>query len=271
VGEALPGPVRVRQFLHVRLRPNCTHNCRLRAFVRNGIVLRTEQNYDGQNVLDQLGNASTSAWNPRGCNKGATLTRRIYGPYRLKGPMIRAHWKKWADDGFPALTAENRTNYKFDSRGTDTFVKVNWDDAFKYAARGMKAIAVRYSGDEGKKILLDEGYQPEMVDDMGGAGTRTFKIRGGMGLLGVLGKYGMYRASNMMALLDVHVRGVPNEQAKGGRNFSTHATATRRTPFVTGLQNADCGFNACAARSSTSASARTSSRTRWQTPTSSSS
>ncbi|HSE45405.1 MAG TPA: molybdopterin-dependent oxidoreductase [Gemmatimonadales bacterium] len=226
--------------------PNCTHNCRLRAFVRNGIVLRTEQNYDGQNVLDQLGNASTSAWNPRGCNKGATLTRRIYGPYRLKGPMIRAHWKKWADDGFPALTTENRTKYKFDSRGSDTFVKVNWDDAFKYAARGMKAIAERYSGDEGKKILLDEGYQPEMVNDMEGAGTRTFKIRGGMGLLGVLGKYGMYRASNMMALLDVHVRGVPNDQAKGGRNFSNytwHGDQAPGTPFVTGLQNADCDFN----------------------------
>ncbi len=39
-----------------------------------------------------------------------------------------------------------------------------------------------------------------------GAGTRTFKLRGGMGLLGVMGKYGMYRNSNMMALLDVHVR-----------------------------------------------------------------
>jgi nitrate reductase / nitrite oxidoreductase, alpha subunit len=28
-----------------------------------------------------------------------------------------------------------------------------------------------------------------------------------MGLLGVIGKYGMYRFGNMLALLDTHVRG----------------------------------------------------------------
>jgi nitrate reductase alpha subunit len=32
------------------------------------------------------------------------------------------------------------------------------------------------------------------------------KCRGGMGLLGVIGKYGMYRFSNTLALLDTHVR-----------------------------------------------------------------
>jgi nitrate reductase alpha subunit len=226
--------------------PNCTHNCRLRAFVRNGVVIRTEQNYDCQDVGDPSGNFATAAWNPRGCNKGATLTRRIYGPYRLRNPMIRKGWKEWADAGFPALTPEARTKYRFDARGRDTFVNVSWDEAFRYAARGLEAVARRYSGDEGKRILLEEGYQPEMVEEMGGAGTRTFKMRGGMGLLGVLGKYGMYRMSNMMALLDVHVRGVAPEQARGGRNWSNytwHGDQAPGTPFVTGLQNADCDFN----------------------------
>jgi len=228
--------------------PNCTHNCRLRAFVRNGIVMRTEQNYDGQAVGDLNGNHSTNAWNPRGCNKGATLTRRIYGPYRLKQPMIRAGWKKWADDGFPSLAPDtkNRARYMFDARGKDTFVKVSWDDAFKYAAKGLIATAKRYSGPEGKKILQAEGYQPEMIDEVGGAGTRTFKMRGGMGLLGVMGKYGMYRNSNMLAILDIIVRGVPHDQAKGGRNWSNytwHGDQAPGTPYVTGLQNADCDFN----------------------------
>ncbi|GIW13975.1 MAG: molybdopterin oxidoreductase [Tepidiforma sp.] len=226
--------------------PNCTHNCRLRAFVRNGVVIRTEQNYDCQDVGDPAGNFATAAWNPRGCNKGATLTRRIYGPYRLRGPMIRKGWKAWADDGFPPLDAQARSKYLFDARGRDTFVNVTWDEAFRYAARGLEAVARRYSGEEGKRILLEEGYQPEMVEEMGGAGTRTFKLRGGMGLLGVLGKYGMYRMSNMMALLDVHVRGVPPEQARGGRNWSNytwHGDQAPGTPFVTGLQNSDCDFN----------------------------
>jgi len=227
--------------------PNCTHNCRLRAFVRNGVAIRVEQNYDGANTGDLFGNHASDHWNPRGCNKGSTLTRRIYGPYRLKGPMIRAGWKKWADDGFPGLDAAARTKYKFDSRGTDTFVKVNWDDAFQYAAKGLVAVAQRYSGDAGKKILLAEGYQPEMVDIMEGAGTRTFKLRGGMGLLGVLGKYGMYRSSNMMALLDTYVRKIEDhEQAKGGRNWSNytwHGDQAPGHPFVHGLQAADTDFN----------------------------
>ncbi|MCC6381895.1 MAG: molybdopterin-dependent oxidoreductase [Dehalococcoidia bacterium] len=226
--------------------PTCTHNCRLRAFVRNGVVLRTEQNYDHQNIGDLQGNKATIAWNPRGCNKGAALTRRVYGPYRLKYPMIRAGWKQWADDGFPGLDAANRTKYKFDSRGLDTFVKLTWDETFRYAAKGMVAVAKRYSGEEGKKILLAEGYQPEMVEEMGGAGTRTMKFRGGMGLLGVLGKYGMYRNSNAMALLDVFVRGVKPEDARGGRNWSNytwHGDQAPGTPFVTGLQNSDCDFN----------------------------
>lgn len=226
--------------------PNCTHNCRLRAFVRNGVVLRTEQNYDCQRVMDQLGNKATVAWNPRGCNNGATLPRRIYGPYRLKYPMVRAGWRQWADAGFPDLTPENRTRYKFDSRGTDTFERVSWDEAFRYIARGMIAIAKRYSGETGKRILLEEGYQPEMVEAMEGAGTRTFKLRGGMGLLGVTGKYGMYRASNMLALLDVYVRNVPPEEAKGGRNWSNytwHGDQAPGFPFVHGLQASDVDFN----------------------------
>ena len=226
--------------------PNCTHNCRLRAFVRNGVVMRTEQNYDAQNVGDMFGNKATAAWNPRGCNKGVTLTRRIYGPHRLKGPMIRKGWKQWADDGFPDLDAAARAKYMFSARGEDTFVKVNWDDAFKYAAKGLISTATRYSGDAGKQLLLAEGYQPEMVEKMDNAGTLTFKMRGGMGLLGVMGKYGMYRNSNMMALLDTHVRGVGPEEAHGGRNWSNytwHGDQAPGTPFVTGLQNADCDFN----------------------------
>ena len=81
--------------------PNCTHNCRLRAFVRNGVVIRTEQNYDGQAVEDLNDKFLHQCLETRAAATGATLTRRIYGPYRLKGPMIRAGWKRWADDGFP--------------------------------------------------------------------------------------------------------------------------------------------------------------------------
>src|SRR3970040_1604492 len=98
--------------------PNDTHACRLRAFVRNGVILRSEQNYDVANYSDLYGNKATAHWHPRGCKKGQTFHRRMYGPHRLKGPLMRQGWQAWADAGFPALGAENRARFKFDSRGT---------------------------------------------------------------------------------------------------------------------------------------------------------
>ena len=109
--------------------PNDTHACRLRAFRRNGIVARIEQNYDSGRLTDLDGNRATEHWNPRGCSKGLTMHRRTYGPYRLQHPMVRAGWKQWADDSFPELTPDNRDKYKFTSRGQDTFERLSWDEA----------------------------------------------------------------------------------------------------------------------------------------------
>ncbi|MEE8455333.1 MAG: molybdopterin-dependent oxidoreductase [Limibaculum sp.] len=229
--------------------PNDTHACRIRAFVRNGIVTRVEQPYEHQDYKDLYGNQATRAWNPRMCLKGYTFHRRVYGPYRLKYPMVRKGWKQWADDGFPALSDEPelRGRYKFDSRGSDEFIRLTWDEINTYLAKGLQAVATTYSGDEGKRRLLDkDGYQPEMLEYWGGAGTRTMKFRGGMGLLGVIGKYGLYRFSNMMALLDSHVRGVGGDEALGGRNWSNytwHGDQAPGHPFVHGLQTSDIDFN----------------------------
>jgi nitrate reductase alpha subunit len=67
-----------------------------------------------------------------------------------------------------------------------------------------------------------------------------------MGLLGVMGKYGLYRWSNMLALLDQKVRGVEPKEALGGRlwsNYTWHGDQAPGHPFVHGLQAADCDFN----------------------------
>ena len=226
--------------------PNDTHACRLRAFTRNGVVTRIEQNYDVQKYADLLGNKATAHWNPRGCQKGLTMHRRVYGPYRIKYPMVREGWRRWADAGFPELTPENRDTYMFTARGQDVFVRLSWDEAYEYIARGMIAIAELYSGEEGVRRLEAEGYQPEMIEEMHGAGTRAFKLRGGMGLLGVIGKYGMYRFSNMLTFLDSHVRGIDPDEALGGRNWSNytwHGDQAPGHPFVHGLQTSDVDFN----------------------------
>ncbi|NUL81793.1 MAG: molybdopterin-dependent oxidoreductase [Armatimonadetes bacterium] len=226
--------------------PNDTHNCRLRALVRDDVIVRIEQNYDAGHIEALDGTATTAAWNPRGCLKGFTFHRRVYSPYRLKYPMIRKGWKEWADAGFPELTPELKKKYKFDSRGSDQLLRAGWQEASDYVARAMVAISTRYSGEEGAARLKQQGYEPEMIEDMGGAGTRTMKFRGGMGLLGVIGKYGMWRAANMVALLDSHVRKVSPEQAKGGRkwsNYTWHGDQAPGMPFVHGLQASDVDMN----------------------------
>ena len=226
--------------------PNDTHHCRLRAFVRNGVIMRIEQNYDVHRYADLYGNKATPAWNPRGCLKGYTFHRRVYGPYRLKYPMVRKGWKQWADDGFPGLTAELKMKYRFDSRGLDTFERVTWDQVYTYIGKAFIAIARRYSGPEGARRLLAQGYSPEMVEATHEAGVRTFKFRGGMGLLGVVGKYGLWRAANMMALLDAHVRQVGPDEALGARkwsNYTWHGDQAPGQPFVHGLQASDVDLN----------------------------
>jgi len=229
--------------------PNDTHMCRLRAFVRNGVVVRTEQNYDGGDYGDLQGNASTVAWNPRGCLKGYTLHRRVYGPHRAKYPMVRAGWKAWADAGFPSLSddPELRTRYRFDARGEDDWVRVGWDEANDYVARGLVAVAETYSGDEGRRRLIEQdGYPEEMLTHWDGAGTRTVKMGSSLPPHGVAGKFGIMRFSNMLALLDANVRGVSEDEARGGRVLSEYTWRGDQAPgfpFVHGLQSSEVDFN----------------------------
>jgi anaerobic selenocysteine-containing dehydrogenase len=230
----------------VHCSPNDTHACRVRAFVRNGIVTRLGNTYDYQTYADPYGNRATANWNPRQCAKGYTFHRVLYGPYRLKHPIVRKGWKAWADAGFPELTPELRAIYMFDARGQDEFVQIAWEDAFACIAKALVAIAERYSGPRGRERLLAQGYQPEMVEATGGAGTRCIKMRGGMGLLGVIGKYGMYRLNNSLALLDARIRGVDAKDARAGRNWSNytwHGDQAPGQPWVRGLQTSDCDFN----------------------------
>ncbi|MCC7337809.1 MAG: molybdopterin-dependent oxidoreductase [Pirellulaceae bacterium] len=228
--------------------PNDTHMCRLRAFTRNGVILRSEQNYDHDRYGDLYGNQATKAWNPRGCPKGYTMQRRVYGPYRLKGPVLRQGWKDWVDDGCPSLSdnPELRTKYKFDDRGGDSYVRVSWDQVSKYIAEGLHAVAGTYSGPAGAERLLKDGYEPRMVDMVEGAGTRVFKFGSNLPIHGLIGKFGIYRFANLLALLDHHVRGVPADQARGGRDWSEYTWRGDQAPgqpFVHGLQASDMDFN----------------------------
>jgi nitrate reductase alpha subunit len=229
--------------------PNDTHMCRLRAMVRNGVVTRIEQNYDGNAYKDPQGNSSSVAWNPRACLKGYTLHRRVYGPYRAKNPAVRQGWKQWADDGFPSLSDNPslRTKYKFDARGDDSWIRLSWDEANDYVAKGLVAIATTYSGADGKRRLVEkDGYPAEMLEHWEEAGTRTMKFGSSLPPHGIAGKFAPFRFSNMLGLLDAKVRGIGPDQAIGARGWSEYTWRGDQAPgfpFVHGLQSTETDFN----------------------------
>jgi len=225
--------------------PNDTHNCRLRAFVRNGVIVRVEQAYDVTTYEDTYGNRPTANWNPRGCLKGFTIMRRLYGPYRIRGPVVRKGWKAWAEAGFPDPRAPGNQDLYF-RRGRDDWVAVSWDEAFDLAARGLKHVADTYSGTAGEARLLAQGYPREMVDATNESGTLTMKFRAGMPLGGVGRLHALYRFANMTALLDQDIRGVTPDEAHGSRgwsNYDWHGDLPPGHPMVTGVQTFDPDLN----------------------------
>ncbi|MEY6433731.1 molybdopterin-dependent oxidoreductase [Thioalkalicoccus limnaeus] len=210
--------------------PNDTHNCLLRAFHKNKILTRIEPTYGYSKATDLAGNRASSRWDPRCCQKGLVLTRRLYSDRRVKGALVRRGFKDWVDSGFPRDAHTGMPPREFFHRGRDSWVKIPHAEAAKYHARALRNIAETYSGEEGRRRLEAQGYHPFMIEAMEGAGTRTFKMRGGMAKLGATRILGAFRVGNGMALLDHHVRGVAPEQAKGSGAWDSYSFHTDLPP-----------------------------------------
>jgi len=221
--------------------PNDTHNCLLRAYVRNGVVTRIGPTMGYGQATDLQGNRTSHRWDPRCCQKGLALTRRFYGDRRPRYPMIRKGFKEWADLGFPR-GSDGKPPEKYFRRGWDGWEKLNWDQASEYVARALENIARTYSGPEGAKKLEAQHYEKETIAAMKGAGTQVLKFRGGMPLLGVTRVMAMYRMAGVVALLDSKIRGVGPDQALGGRgwdNYSWHTDLPPGHTMVTGTQTVE--------------------------------
>lgn len=74
--------------------PNDTHNCLLRAYIKNDVVVRIGPTYGYGKAEDVYGNKASHRWDPRCCQKGLALTRRFYGDRRIRGPMVRKGYKE---------------------------------------------------------------------------------------------------------------------------------------------------------------------------------
>ncbi|MBI4832914.1 MAG: molybdopterin-dependent oxidoreductase, partial [Candidatus Lindowbacteria bacterium] len=228
--------------------PNDTHNCLLRAHVKNGVVVRIGASYGYGKAEDIYGNKATARWDPRCCQKGLALTRRFYGDRRVKSPMVRKGFREWVDKGFPRDSATGKPPSEYFNRARDSWQKVEWDVAADIVARALVNIAQTYAGNEGANRLKAQGYDEEMIAATKGAGTQCLKFRGGMPLLGMTRVFGMYRFANSLALLDQHIRGVSEADALGGRgwdNYSWHTDLPPGHPMVTGQQTVEFDLDSC--------------------------
>ena len=97
----------------------------------------------------------------------------------------------------------------------------------------MIIIATRYSGEAGARRLREQGYAPEMIEMMKGAGTRCFKHRAGMPVLGIIGKMGNTRMNGGVNAAAGHLD--PQSRARSrpkaaaiGRTIPGTATRIRR-------------------------------------------
>lgn len=222
--------------------PNDTHNCLLKAYVKNGVVIRIGPSYGYGKATDLYGNNSSHRWDPRVCQKGLALGRRVYGDRRVKSPMIRKGFKEWASKGFPRDPETGKPDKKYFNRGRDAWERLDWDEAFEITAKVIENISRTYSGEKGAEYLRKQGYDEAMIEALEGAGTQTLKFRGGMAFLGATRIYGMYRFANMMALADSAIRGVGPDKAIGARgydSYSWHTDLPPGHPMVTGSQTND--------------------------------
>lgn len=227
---------------HFLCAPNDTHNCLLKAHVKNGVVLRIGPSFGYGKAKDLYGNQSSHRWDPRICQKGLALVRRVYGDRRVKAPMVRRGYKEWIDAGFPRDSKTGRADAKYFQRGKDKWLRVSWDEINKITAQAMENIAKTYNGEQGAKYLKEQGYAEEMIKGMEGSGLQTFKFRGGMAFLGATRLFGLYRFANLLALMDSKLRGVSPEKAhsaKGWDSYSWHTDLPPGHPMVTGAQTND--------------------------------
>jgi DMSO reductase family type II enzyme molybdopterin subunit len=105
---------------------NCVSACPFNLFVKDGIVLREEQN-----AVMAATNSSYPDFNPRGCQKGICTSQLMYGPSRLKYPLKRVG-----------------------PRGGGKWKRISWDDALTEIADKWLDVATE---DGPECVIYDSG------------------------------------------------------------------------------------------------------------------
>lgn len=104
---------------------NCGGRCLNLAYVEDGIVTRQK--------TDDTHPDSPDFPQQRGCARGRSQRRRVFGADRLKYPMKRAHWAPGGGDK--------------SLRGKDEWVRISWDEALDIVASEVRRIQEKYGND----------------------------------------------------------------------------------------------------------------------------
>lgn len=108
--EANPDPGSIG-YVRTVCSPNCTGACGIQAMVVDGQI----------KALLPTNDYPEAEYGPRGCLRGLSYINLIYGPDRIKKPLMRTG-----------------------RRGEGQFKEVSWDEALDYAAERLKALAAKY-------------------------------------------------------------------------------------------------------------------------------
>ncbi|MEG0776382.1 MAG: molybdopterin-dependent oxidoreductase [Raoultibacter sp.] len=129
---------------------NCGGMCLNKAYVVDGIVVRTK--------TDDEGVDSENTRQLRACPRGRSKRQDTFGADRLKYPMKRKNWEQF-------------TGGKKELRGKDEWVRISWDEALDIVAKELKHAIEKYGN---RSILMpgncaSSSLIPRVFDSVGGA------------------------------------------------------------------------------------------------------
>lgn len=119
---------------------NCGGRCLNKALVRDGVVIRQKTDDTHEDTPDFP--------QQRGCARGRSQRKQIFGADRLKYPMKRKNWQPGGGNK--------------ELRGRDEWVRISWDEAIDIVASELK----RVKEEHGNKSILGRGSP--LINTFGG-------------------------------------------------------------------------------------------------------
>lgn len=141
--------IKEEQWVSVACWHNCGGRCLNKALVQDGVVIRQK--------TDDTHPDSVDFPQQRGCLRGRSQRKQVFGADRLKYPMKRKNWKPGG--GNKSL------------RGEDEWERISWDEALKYIADELKRTKQKHGNNS---ILLSAGWNSAIVPT-----SRTLGLFGG--------------------------------------------------------------------------------------------